>query len=113
MKIQFPSQITKVETTADRGLRIKLVTPELPAEDMSTLFNLGEAQVYTAIADLPHKELKVPDDVPEIKGEKSPSQRLKAVLYRLWEATDRKKTSDQFYRDYMEKLIESLKAKLD
>ena len=114
MKLQFLSQITKVETTADRGMRIKLITPELSSEEMSMLFKLGENQVYTAIAELPIKELEVPDDLPTMKGEKTPSQRLKNVLHVLWEQkTDRTKSSDQFYRDWMEKAVEGIKAKLD
>ncbi len=114
MKIQFPAQITKVETTPDRGLRIKMVTPELSPEEKAILFGYGEAQFYAALVEIAITAIDIPDFIPVFKEEKSPAKRLKNVLYRLWEQkTDRTRSSDQFYRDYMEKVINQIKEKLD
>lgn len=43
---------------------------------------------------------------------KTPSQRLRGVLYRLWEKDESDISFDQFYEDKMEVLIEYLKEKV-
>ena len=43
---------------------------------------------------------------------KSHSQRLRSVLYRLWEKDESDISFDQFYGDKMEALIEYLKEKV-
>jgi len=56
-------------------------------------------------------------DLPPLKptdDSKKPSERMRAVLYRLWEQDNEGfKDSDGHYRFHMEKLIEFLKQKLD
>lgn len=113
MKLQFPAQITKVETTSDRGLRLKMVTPELGATEKALLFSYGESQIYCALDEIAITHMDTPDEV-DAPGDKSPSKRLKNVLYVLWkEKTTRDKSFDQFYRDYVEKVIDQVKDKLD
>jgi len=54
-------------------------------------------------------------DLPEIRterGEKTPSQRLRSVLYVLWQQSKSTLSADQFYREKMEEHINSIKAKL-
>ena len=116
MILQFSSQIDGVTAKKDRTLSIKLGTQELSPEDTSKIFELNSKQIWVAMAEteLTKSDIEIPDEIPEFQGEKSHSQRLKAVLYILWkEKTDQKKSADQFYRDYMEKLIENVKLKLD
>lgn len=53
--------------------------------------------------------------LPEInleKNEKSKAQRLRSVLYRLWEQGSKSITSEEFYNVEMEKIIDSIKDKL-
>ena len=58
-------------------------------------------------------------DLPELKmtekDDKTPSQRLRAVLFRLWEKEGKQefKTSDEHYKYFMEKLIDHWKVRLD
>lgn len=114
--LQFSAQIDGVTAKKDRTLSIKLGTQELPAEDTAHIFEMQGKQIWVAMAEteLSKSDIEIPDEIPEFKGQKSYSQRLKAVLHVLWDTkTDKKKTSDQFYRDYMEKLIENVKNKLD
>jgi hypothetical protein len=40
IKVSLPSQITKVETLADNGFKVVLVTNELPPEQAAFLFSL-------------------------------------------------------------------------
>ena len=57
-------------------------------------------------------------DLPPIKpvehGEKTHSQRLRAVFYRLWEQNSEGfKSPDEHYKHYMDKLINFYKDKLE
>lgn len=44
--------------------------------------------------------------------DKTPSQRLRAVIYLLWQKSDKKVDQDEYYEIIMENLIEQLKTKL-
>lgn len=55
----------------------------------------------------------LPEYQPDFKGEKSPAQRLRGVLYLLWKQSGSKISSEQFYRESMEKVIEHFKGKLE
>jgi hypothetical protein len=56
-------------------------------------------------------------DIPKESAEdrtKTPSKRLRAVLYVLWKQTATPDSDFEiFYRDRMEKLIDQIKARLD
>jgi len=113
---QFSAIIDGVAKKKDNTLSIKLGTQELSPEETSTLFSFGNKQIWVAFKEVPLNEsdIEAPDFLPEFDGQKSHSQRLHGVLYRLWETkTDKKKTSKQFYDDYMEKLIDNIKEKLN
>ena len=114
IKIQFTAQIDSVLAKKDRTLSVKIGTQELSADDASYLLSLMGNQVWLALAETDIKTLEVPEVVPEMKGEKSPSQRLKAIIYCIWEQkTNKEKTFPSYYEDYIWKLCESLKQKLD
>lgn len=49
----------------------------------------------------------------EEEGNKSPSQRMRAVIWRLWEKNGKQGEFDEYYKSKMNKLIEVLKEKLD
>ena len=115
MTLQFSAQILKVESKVDRTLNVRMNTQELPKESAGLLYKYSGEQVWVAIKDVPltEKDIEAPDFIPEFEGQKSHSQRLHSVLYRLWESkTDKSKTFDNFYRDTMEKIINLYKEKL-
>jgi hypothetical protein len=113
--LKVPSAIEKITTMRDKSLRIWVDTPELSPEDMATLMALyGKEGVFVfSVSDIKEEDML---DLPEVKverGEKTPGQRLRGVLYVLWEQSKTGKTFDEFYRDYMSKLIETIKGRLD
>lgn len=62
----------------------------------------------------PEDVLNLPDMVVVEKGDKTPSQRLRACLYRLWEQDHGVfSNADDHYRHMMDKLINYVKEKLD
>lgn len=114
IKVQFSAQIDSVLAKKDKTLSIKIGTQELSPEDSSYILSLMGNQVWMGLSETEIESLEVPDIVPEIKGEKSPSQRLKGIIYKIWELkTDKSKPFPSYYEDYMFKLCETLKTKLD
>jgi hypothetical protein len=114
--VQFQAQVDNIVKKKDRTLSVRLGTQEMNAEDSAHVFGM-DGMVWVAVSptELDESDLEIPEFLPEFKGHKSFSQRQREVLYRLWEQVDngKHKTSDQFYRDYMEKSISNIKDKLN
>jgi len=111
--ILFQSAIKKITTRTDNTLDIVLNTQELPEEQMAQMFTLKNRHCAVAIA--PHEEDIEPFDPQTIDAPrgKSPSQRLKAVIYLNWKQNNEGYgDSDQHYLVTMNRLIESFKDKL-
>ena len=92
-----------MRTNKDWSLKITLVTRELDPKTMAELFFNLNKEILT---------VDVPTDTTE--EPKSKGQRLRAVLYRLWEQ-EWKQNYDSFelyYNHIMEKLINLYKDKL-
>lgn len=115
--IKFFAHCTAISTRADRSLKVVFETQEADDSLASEIIALRHKVGFLVFAeqDLRPEDIDVPDVEPEFRGEKSPGQRLRAVLYRLWEQSPERgvKSHEAFYRDEMEKVIEHYKKKLD
>lgn len=98
------AQIGNISTMADWGIKITIYTPELPPEEMIALFMAKKGWL---IEDL---------DIPETRtdSKKSPSERLRSVLYIYWENNMKNTFAkfDTFYLDWMDKKIDQIKERL-
>jgi hypothetical protein len=112
--LKVPSSISKVQTLSDNTVRLIVDCQEMTPEDEAEIFKLRNQLGWFVFsvsetimeADLPTEKLNFP-------GDKSPSQRLRAVLFRLWEQNNNGyKEFEGFYRGKIEKIIESIKEKL-
>ena len=103
-----------IKTMADKGIRISFDTQELTAEVMTQVFMLKGRMGYLIFSATPLNPelLDIPDISPDFKGEKSPSQRLRAVLYKLWEQQGASIDFAVFYRSKMDSIINQVKEKL-
>ena len=97
------AQITEIKTSPDRGVKVKLVLPEMPAEDMTKLFSCLNNDVHTVEMDVEAGETK------------TPSSRLLAVIFLLWKQKYMAQYPDfdNYYRLSMDKAIEAIKEKLN
>ena len=111
---QVPSIITKIITMRDKSLRLYVDTQELSAPEKALVFSLHEQPGYFIFkkSEIHPEDLQVPDYVPEFKSDKSPSQRLRGVLFKIWELSS-KGSFDDFYKSEMEKIINHYKTKLE
>lgn len=114
--LRIPSQIVKVETTSDKGLKLVVHTNELKSEDKAEVMNLHEKTGYFVFAeqDQEIKESDIPDEPIEFEGQKTLSQRLRNTLFVLHEKQGGKPEDFEDYRrKVMERLIAHYKSKLD
>lgn len=114
--LQLQAYLTGISTHKDGGLGIRIETQELNTESKMRLLELVGKMGWFMFR--PSDISFSMDDIPKYDPEKwdetkSPSTRLRAVLFRLWEK-DSLGFSDyeSYYRSRMEKIISQLKNKL-
>ena len=114
--IIIPVIIEGVSTRKDNTISVKLACNELSPSDIGVVMSMHNKYAYCAIkpenftkTELDMiQNLKVSDDIG-----KSPSQRLRGVLYRTFENENEGfKNFESYYTHKMEALITHLKNKL-
>ena len=114
--LMIPATIESIRSKVDGSWSIGVSTQELSEEGGSILLRLNRKLGYFLFKETPMLEsdlIDIPETKPEFKGDKTPGQRLRGVLYVLWEQTKATKTFDEFYRTKMENIIQWAKEKLD
>lgn len=103
------AQLEKVSTLKDRSVRVTFDTTELDAAKTADLFGMRNDVGHLIFAK-PNTTIEIPSEVPKgIPDSITKSQRLRAVIYRWWEAEGRHGTSEQFYNTKMEFFINTVK----
>ena len=116
--LQVPCELVKAELRSlSKDAKLTFTTQqEVPAEILTQIigktgktgwlaFLVGERKIDTLdVVSLP--ELAVE------KNEKTKAQRLRGVLFRLWESEGKPGTSEEFYNVKMEQFIDFVKEKL-
>jgi hypothetical protein len=115
---QLPAVLESYRSLKDGTLKLSFETGELTPEQMANVhYSLNKAGFLAFAPDaLATQELA---DIDQLKVEysdkgKTPSQRLKAVLYLMWKSNPEGfNSSEVHYLHHMEKVIEHFKTKLD
>jgi hypothetical protein len=106
-----------LKSMSDGGWRVSVDTQELSPEKSAELMQFkgmfGKFVFASKEGEIKAEDIDVPDVTPEFKGEKSPSQRLRAVIYILWQQNGEKGEFETYYRGKMDTLINLLKEKLN
>lgn len=109
--------LDRIQSRKDKTWALTFGTQELTPEQAGELAKLSQEYCFIAIKrnDFRPKELEIITSTQSEFdfAEKPAGQRLRAVLYRLWEQ-DKKGYEDfnLFYKFHMERIIEHLKNKL-
>ncbi len=114
--VQLPALITSLSTKVDGSIKIALETQEMSAENSTTLFELRGKNAWVLIApsEIKDEDVRLPNERPDpAVGSKTPAQRMRAVLYRIWEQSKGGTDFESFYRVRMEQMIDKLKEKLE
>jgi hypothetical protein len=107
--------VEKITTLKDKSVKLVLETQEITPSRAGELFTLlnSLATVYISPAEVSQREIAQADAIePEMPG-KSPSQRMRNVLFLLWQQDQEGfKVFDMYYQHKMEKYINELKQNL-
>jgi len=114
---QIPAQLDSFRSMSDRGIKISFVTGEVSPEQVANIQYSFQKAGYLAFSPDPFATHEL-EELDRLKVEfndtgKPPSQRLRAVLFRLWEQTpEGYKVFNDYYIAKMEIMIEHYKGKL-
>lgn len=116
-KFFIPAEQTKVMTMKDRGLRVIFDTQEPTPEESAAIMSLSHKAGILFFSDDPLKGDSIsPPLVTKVQCGKTPSQRLRAALYREWEAfckfSHAPIESEEYYKTRMDSLITDILLKL-
>lgn len=112
----LPASLKKVSSRADRTYDLTFSTRELSGEEAAFLLDevLSEGWLmYAKNTESLSNEVLPESNADSGVNAKSPSQRLRSVIYILWKQKGQKGDYDAFYNSVMEQLIESIKDKLE
>lgn len=113
--VLLPAIVEKISTLKDGSVSLTIYTQELSPQKAAEIFTLrGKlSTVYVSPAEISQKELSLVDSIePELPG-KSPSQRMRNVLYIIWKQDNEGyKDFPQYYDAKMNVFIETLKQNI-
>jgi hypothetical protein len=104
---------SKITSRADRSYKLEFETRELSGQDATTLMQLLHNEGYLLFAPNPIQETDIPDEKADsMTNQKTQAQRLRAVIFKIWETNGKNGSFETFYQSYMEKIIGQLKEKI-
>jgi len=113
MLFQTPAQIQSIRTLIDGGNKLEIITQELSADEMTKLFSLRKKTGYFLFKENLIDVIEVPHQQADFNGNlKTPSMRIRNVLYVLWQQSGSQGDFETFYNNKMNNIIEKLKEKL-
>lgn len=112
--VKLPAIFNKMTPRVDKSWKIEFETRELYGEGIKNLAEMLGAEGWLVYA--PNDLTQT--DIPEVDADsgldgKSPSQRLRNVLFVRWEQAGKKGSFDSWYLSYINRLIDFEKSKLD
>lgn len=109
---QVPAILSGITFKVDGGLSLRFTTNELTTSEKVDVGDFINQFGYLLFAPNDFEDADIPKN--NAPGDlKSPSQRLRGVLYLLWEKFKVVNDFDIYYRQQMEKIIQHYKEKLD
>lgn len=104
--------ITGIRSKVDGSLGISATTPELTLEEKAVFMRIQGVNLIALFTPLDEKD--APKYIVDKELEtKTPSNRLRNVLFVLWEQEGSKGEFNDFYRRWVEKFIELIKERLE
>lgn len=110
--IKLPAYFTRFGSKSDGSASLGFNTQELSASDFAILKENLNNFGFLLFKENQIQDEDIPTEDMEDK-EKTPSKRLRACLYVLWEQTGKKSPFELYYREQVEKVIDHIKNKLD
>lgn len=109
---QVQAQMTRCAALADGGVTVGFHTKELNTTEKAEVMDFHNQAGW-----LLFKPSEIPEeDIPKVEAEyevKTPSQRLRGVMFVWWKQQGGLGEFEEFYRAQMERYIEHIKNKLN
>lgn len=117
LKLLTAAVMTNYRRRKDRSLSLSFSTNEKTSHDVMTIDQMVDQYGYLYFRP---EETVDQSEVEELDGlstdlydnPKTPSQRLRNTLYKVWETTGKKGEFKEFYRVHMERMITHYKSKI-
>lgn len=109
--IRLPAYLSGFSSKNDGSASIRFNSQELTAQDFSLLKEHLNGFGWMLFSENSTEE--IPDEEPLEDDQKSPSKRLKSVLFLIWKKNGEKDDFNDYYKKQMEKFINVCKEKLD
>lgn len=116
MKIIIGATVENISTRQDNSFKIVVGTQEIEKAQVADLFDLRNkyCKILFSDSEIPSCEVKMVEDMKLTASKKrSPSKRLRDVLYRLWQQDGGSVDAETHYASLMERIIEHYKSKLN
>ena len=117
MKLILNGVLETISTRQDGTIKFTIGTQEIGSDDAGRLFTFRGKYLKCLISDtnITAVEESIIDEeiVKDGKKIKSQAQRLRAVLYRLWEQEKSNLEFDAFYKERTDLIIEQIKNRLE
>lgn len=115
--IQFNAILEGIRTLKNNSLKITIESQDikiLGKDVIAELIALTDNYVYVGIKEslIKEDELKIKEPELEFKSDKSPSQRLRNILWIYWNENKPTKDFDIYYKRKIEEIITLIKDKL-
>lgn len=108
--IKIPASLDGVSPRKDGSMSLRFVTNEMTADQKTSLMALYNTFGWLIYADSVVNE--VPREPPKEVGAKTPSTRLRNVLYLIWGEKHSDVPFNSYYEQTMEKIIDRAKKEL-
>jgi hypothetical protein len=113
-KVILPAILSGVASRKDKSYSLKFDTRELSGESASILLDLLQQEGYLLFSpNDDFTEADVPDEKADsMTGRKTQAQRLRGVIFKIWESKGSNGSFETYYQSYMESIIDQLKEKI-
>lgn len=113
MKTQLPAIFNKITSRADGSYKLEFESRELSGMDASNLLSLLRQEGWLLFAPNELQEQDIPDEKADsMTNQKTQAQRLRAVIFKIWQTNGQSGSFETYYLYYMEKIIGQLKEKI-
>jgi len=109
--IKTAATLTGIASKVDGSLSLRFGTQELSPQAKLALFEMQNTFGWLLFC-YENTSVELPKEPVEDKS-KTPSKRLRAVLYKLFAQTGQAGDFEVWYRNEMERIIDHFKSKLD
>lgn len=111
-KFSVAATLEGVRALKEGGLSLSFHSQELSKEEMVSVMQFYQSFGYLLFSPEQLGEEDIPKEKLSPDEEKSPSKRLRSILFIIWKQQGGEGDFEAFYRKKMEAIIEQLKSRL-